>query len=239
MQADKIKIFVDFDGTISTVDIGKEIFYTFGNKNKVDEVISNLKNEIINSLQCWEQLIENSNKINENILIQIIDSAKIDESFHRFANFCYSNKIEIFILSDGFDIYIKRILQREGLSHIPFYANKLEIVDEKFVASFPYFNPDYPTTANPKMIHIINNSADDDYTIYIGNGSSDYLAAQYCDLIFAKNNLLKFCEINRIYYYPYKNFDDILNRIKMLLGKKRLKKSHQAMLKRKIAYEAE
>ena len=89
------------------------------------------------------------------------------------------------------------------------------------------------------MQHIIDNSSDDDYTIYIGDGNSDKEAAQYCDLIFAKDGLLKFCEANRISFFPYKDFNDVTETINKLLTKKRLRKSHQAMLKRKLAYEAE
>lgn len=239
MDSCKIKIFIDFDGTITSVDVGREIFYTFGNKEIVEDIISNLHQGIISSRQCWEKLIDTVEEINENELFNLIDKISIDSSFHHFVEFCKSHLIDIFILSDGFDIYIKRILERENLIWIPFYSNNLKIVNGKFVCSFPYFNADYPTSSNPKMQHIIDNSSDDDFTIYIGDGNSDKEAAQYCDLIFAKNGLLKFCELNRISFFPYTTFNDIIEIIKKLLSKKRLRKSHQAMLKRKTAYEAE
>lgn len=239
MDGRKIKIFVDFDGTISSIDVGKEIFSTFGNKQKSDDIILKLHNGQISSRQCWEELIENVNEITEKKLFNLINEITIDSSFHNFVEFCKSHLIDVFILSDGFDIYIKHILERENLSWIPFYSNSLKIVNGKIISSFPYYNPDYPSSSNPKMQHIIDNSSDDDYTIYIGDGNSDKESAQYCDLIFAKNELLKFCEANRISFFPYKTFDDVIEIINKLLSKKRLRKSHQAMLKRKTAYEAE
>lgn len=239
MDGTQIKVFVDFDGTLSSVDVGREIFFTFGDKPKAEKIISDLHNGIISSRQCWEELILTVDSIDEIKLFKLIDSIQIDNSFHKFYEFCKKNLIDIFILSDGFNLYIERILKRENLDNIRFYANELKVEEGKFLASFPYFNPDYPSSSNPKMRHIIDNSSDDDYTIYIGDGNSDKEAAQYCDLIFAKDTLLKFCELNRISFFPYKSFDDVIEIINKLLSKKRLRKSHQAMLKRKIAYEAE
>jgi len=239
MDTRKIKSFVDFDGTISSVDIGREIFFSFGDKLKAENIVSNLHNGLISARQCWEELIDNVEYVDEKKLFELIDSIPIDDSFHSFVDFCKSKNIDIFILSDGFDLYINRVLQKENLSWIPFYSNILRIEGGKFVGYFPYYNPDNVTSSNSKMQHIIDNSSDDDYTIYIGDGNSDKEAAQYCDLIFAKDGLLKFCETNRISFFPYKDFNDVTETINKLLTKKRLRKSHQAMLKRKLAYEAE
>jgi 2,3-diketo-5-methylthio-1-phosphopentane phosphatase len=234
-----IKIFIDFDGTISSKDVGREIFLNFGNKEIAFNILNDFQNGLISSKNCWEKLIENTYLISEQDLNKIIDDIPIDSSFHRFVDFCSREFIDIFIISDGFDFYIKRILKRENLEQIKFFSNVLRLKDGKLSAEFPYFNPDYPRFSNPKMIHIMDNSSDDDFTIYIGDGNSDTESAQYCDLIFAKDELLKFCEKNRISFYSYKNFDDIQKIIMKLLSRKRLRKSHRAYLKRKFAYEAE
>jgi 2,3-diketo-5-methylthio-1-phosphopentane phosphatase len=239
MDGSRIKIFVDFDGTISSIDIGKEIFLRFGNEQKTIEIVSKLHSGLISSRQCWEELISTVSSVNEVELHKLIDQVQIDFSFHDFIKFCNSKNIETFILSDGFDLYINRILFRENLDYLKAYSNTLRVENNKLIASFPYFNPEYPLSSNPKMQHIIDNSSDDDFTIYIGDGNSDKEAAQYCDLIFAKDSLLKFCETNRISFFPYKTFGDVTHTINRLLNKKRLRKSHQALLKRKIAYEAE
>ena len=68
---------------------------------------------------------------------------------------------------------------------------------------------------------------------------SDNDAIQYVDFIFAKNDLLKYCEVNRITYFPFNNFDDVISRLDELSAKKRLKKRHQAELKRREAFMIE
>ena len=109
----------------------------------------------------------------------------------------------------------------------------------KLIPTFPFYNSDCKSTANCKRNHIIENSGDEDYTVFIGDGNSDKDPIQYVDFIFAKKDLLKFCEVNRITYFPFKNFDDVIERLTELGLRKRLKKRHQAELKRREAYLVE
>jgi 2-hydroxy-3-keto-5-methylthiopentenyl-1-phosphate phosphatase len=59
---------------------------------------------------------------------------------------------------------------------------------------------------------------------------------EYCDFVFAKNDLLRYCEIERITFFPFKDFNDVIKKLGELEKKKRLKKTHRAQLKRQQAY---
>ena len=238
---DKVfKIFVDFDGTISSQDVGESVFLEFGELKKVNKIIDALLSDEISAKQCWVDLCNSIEKIEKEKLDSFIDSLKIEESFHRLVNFCDENKFSLYVLSDGFDYYIKRIFEREKLNHLKYFANKLIVTeDNRLKPSFPYEHENCRTSANCKRNHIINLSADEDYTVYVGDGNSDRFAAQFCDFIFAKDGLLKFCEMERISFFPFKDFDDVVERLESLKLKKRLKKRHQAELKRKNAYMEE
>ncbi len=238
---DKVfKIFVDFDGTISSQDIGESVFREFGDRTKVEKIIDALLSDEISAKQCWIDLCNSIDKIDKEKLNLFIDSLNIEESFPRLVKFCDENNFELFVLSDGFDYYIKRIFEREKLNHLRYFTNKLIITeDNRLQPSFPYEHENCRTSANCKRNHIINLSSDEDYTVYIGDGNSDRFAAQFCDFIFAKDGLLKFCELERISYFPFKNFDDVVEKLESLKLKKRLKKRHQADLKRKEAYMQE
>ena len=102
--------------------------------------------------------------------------------------------------------------------------------------SFPFYNSECRSSASCKRNHIISNSSEDEYTVFIGDGNSDNDAIQYVDFIFAKDDLLKFCEINRITYFPFNNFNDVSSKLNELMARKRLKKRHQAQLKRREAF---
>ncbi|MDP2362284.1 MAG: MtnX-like HAD-IB family phosphatase, partial [Ignavibacteria bacterium] len=208
--------------------------------NKTDRIIENLLSDKISSRQCWDELCDSVDKISKQELNDFINSLDIDPTFVSFVRFCNSNEMELIVLSDGFDYYIDRVFNKAGLAGLKYYSNKLFVDDAgKLFAKYPHYDSNSPTSANCKKNHILNHSSDDDYTIYIGDGNSDKDAAQYCDFIFAKNGLLKFCSTERISFYPFKDFIEVQNKITELMNKKNLRKRHQAQLRRKSAYLAE
>jgi 2-hydroxy-3-keto-5-methylthiopentenyl-1-phosphate phosphatase len=240
MMKRTLKVFVDFDGTITLEDVGEAIFKKFGETEKVKRIIEDLLSDKISSRQCWDELCDSVDNINKVELDEFIDLLDVDPTFIPFVKFCSENKIDMVVLSDGFDYYIDRLFNKAGLSGLKYYSNKL-FVDDKGIlkAEYPYFDVDSPTSANCKKNHIINHSSDDEYTVYIGDGNSDKDAAQYCDFIFAKDGLARFCSMERISFYPFRDFNEVQNKLTELMLKKNLRKRHQAQLKRKSAYMAE
>ncbi|MBA4250353.1 MAG: 2-hydroxy-3-keto-5-methylthiopentenyl-1-phosphate phosphatase [Chlorobiaceae bacterium] len=231
-----IKIFVDFDGTITKEDVGANIFLKYGEREKVETIIEKIRDRSISALQGWIDLVATMKGVSFSEIEKYVEEFEIDKSFHEFIKMTTENKIDVVILSDGFSFYINKILQREELSHLKFYSNHLAEVNGKIVPSFPYTDEECNLCANCKRNHILSLSSDDDFTIYIGNGNSDKCPAQFCDYIFAKDSLLKFCESERISFTPYKSFVDVKKKTEELMAKKRLKKRHQAELKRKTVY---
>lgn len=240
MDLSKLKVFVDFDGTITNTDVGEAIFREFGDADKVQSIVDDLLDGKITARKCWDLLFSTIDRIDKNSFDNFISSMQIDSTFPKFYYYCTENKIDLFILSDGFDYYIQKILQPQGLNHIRIFANHL-IIDEsnRLIPSYPYFDIECDTSANCKRNHILSNSGDEDFTIYIGDGNSDKYSIEYCDFIFAKNDLLKYCEKARITYFPFNNFVDIIQRLETFKSKKRLKKRYQAELKRKEAFRYE
>ncbi|PKL81402.1 MAG: 2-hydroxy-3-keto-5-methylthiopentenyl-1-phosphate phosphatase [Ignavibacteriae bacterium HGW-Ignavibacteriae-3] len=231
------KIFVDFDGTITQTDVGEALFTRFGNVEKSQSWIDEWLNGNLSSIELWKLLCGTVDQINEKEYELFLNEITLDPDFKYFAQYCESEGFELRILSDGFDYYIDRILKREDLSHLEVYSNQLNFdADKKLIPVFPHTDEECAQCGNCKRNHILNFSGPDDYTFYIGDGNTDICPVQYCDFIFAKNSLLRYCEINRITYFPYSNFGEVIKKIEELKSKKRLKKRHQAELKRKEVF---
>ena len=235
-MSQKIKIFCDFDGTISTKDVGEHMFLEFGDSDKAYSIFQRWVRKEIDSAQEWTELLDLVKDLTEEQFDSFLKTIEIVYGFKEFVQFCDQNNLDIIILSDGMDYYIKKILDRNGFDNLVFHSNKMIFTEGGPKASFPHSDEECKDCANCKRNHIIKNSSDEDITIYIGDGYSDTCPVQYVDFIFAKKTLLKFCEKERISYYPFKNFKDVVNRIKPLLEKKHIKKRHQAELKRKAVY---
>ncbi|MDQ7818299.1 MAG: MtnX-like HAD-IB family phosphatase [Melioribacteraceae bacterium] len=232
------KIFVDFDGTITTQDIGEAMFLKFGDPIRANEIIEDWIEQKINARESWQLLCNTVKNFEIKQFEKFLDDMKIDSTFKIFNEYCLSNKFEMRILSDGLDLYIERIMNREDLDDIEVFSNKLLFgSNNELIPVFPHTDSECSRCANCKRNHILNFSSEDEYSVYIGDGWSDVCPAQYCDFIFAKNSLLKYCESNRITYFPYNNFNDVIIKLDQLKQKKRLKKRYLAELKRKEVYK--
>ncbi|MEW6506634.1 MAG: MtnX-like HAD-IB family phosphatase [Bacteroidota bacterium] len=237
MSGRTFKIFVDFDGTITKQDIGESMFLKFGSPVKAQTIIDDWINKKINAKQSWQLLCDTIENFDKTAFDQFLNSIRTDNTFIKFTEFCFSNRFELRVLSDGLDYYINNILKRENLLSLEVFSNQLMFDDKKLIPVFPHTDEECDRCANCKRNHILNCSSDEDFSVYIGDGWSDFCPAQYCDFIFAKNSLLKYCEVNRITYFPFSNFDDVVTRLIELKGKKKLQKRHQAKLKRQEIYK--
>jgi len=231
------KFYVDFDGTITTEDIGEEMFVQFGDAEKSYKIVKEWLDEKITLQEVWVRLCKTIDKFDTKGFDNFLSTAPIDTKFHKFLDYCKKHSFDVTILSDGLDYYIDKISKRENFNDLKIYSNKLKITDEgKLIPEFPYTDEECKLCANCKRNHILTTSSDDDITIYIGDGWSDTCAAQHCDFIFAKRSLLKFCEKNSVPYFPFKTFEDVLEIVEKLRIKKKIKKRNQAALKRREAY---
>ncbi|MCF6269092.1 MAG: MtnX-like HAD-IB family phosphatase [Melioribacteraceae bacterium] len=235
-MAHQIKIFCDFDGTITTKDVGEHMFLEFGDGDKAYSIFQRWVRKEIGFTQERRELFDLITDLTAIDFDKFLKTIEIGYGFNEFVQFCNQNSLDLTILSDGMDYYIKKILSNNGFDNLLYHSNSMVFTEDGPKVSFPYSDEECKECANCKRNHIIENSSDDDITIYIGDGYSDTCPIQYVDYIFAKKTLLKFCEKERISYYPFKNFKDVVNRIKPLLEKKRIKKRHQAVLKRKSVY---
>lgn len=302
MQNTKIRVFTDFDGTITIKDLGDEIFKTYG---QFEPYNSQLKNREIDIKDYWKILCSTfPDDFTESTISDYALTAEIDPYFKNFAEYCKSNNIPLHVVSDGFDSYITPILKRENLDYLPLASNKLIFNSENYDSdalckldrtplspflqrgeirhfltpssqegaggvlsqgtpllrgagdvSFQDFNsshnsnitPIYPGAsescrcfcASCKRNFVLSNTDEDEIIIFIGDGYSDYCAAEHSDIIFAKKHLAAYCNANKIPHYPFSTFFDVKRLLNDAISKGKLKKRNQAEVKRKNAFEAE
>ncbi len=127
----------DFDGTISTRDISYEILERFstGGWQGVDEAYA--KGEI-GSQEAFRLILEKIKATRSELVDYIAAmSPPIDPHFADFYRYLKDRGIDLVILSDGFLFYIKLLLEREGITDVPIYAN--DIVEDAAGTLVPVF----------------------------------------------------------------------------------------------------
>jgi 2,3-diketo-5-methylthio-1-phosphopentane phosphatase len=216
-----INIFIDFDGTITRGDVGDALFERFGGTESVRAVEAYRRGEL-SATGCFVAECGACGEVPERDLADFLGSREIDPTFPAFVAFSRERGFNVTVLSDGMDHYIRAILGRHGLGDLPLFSNTLTLEPGdttgtvRFVPSFPWTDEVCDRCACCKRNHMLNMSADGDAIIYIGEGYSDRCPVQFADLVFAKDDLLKYCEKNSISFYPYSSFSDIRSRLEKL-----------------------
>ena len=238
-----LKIFVDFDGTITKNDVGNAFFREFGGEI-CDEYVAAYRAEKISAKELFRRETAAIGLLDERNARLFLRQQSIDESFKRFVESCGQRGLELYIVSDGLDYYIEAILLDNGIHDVSFFSNKFKLdqSDNGFarpIISFPFDDAECSRCACCKRNIMLTNSSDDDIVVYIGEGYSDRCPVQYADIVFAKEALQTCCQTNNISYYVYDSFDNIVTRLDQLLLRKRLKKRREAEMKRREAFACE
>ena len=204
-----IKVFCDFDGTISQADVGNEFFTEFTN-GKAEKYVDIWKAGKMDSREMYLKAVEDL-ELSKEQLNEFLSRQEIDPSFPGFVNLCESHSFPLYIISDGMDFYIKPLLDRNELSYLNVYSNKLYWKNGELKAEFPYYQWSCGKCANCKGYHLRRLRKAGDKLILVGDGLSDICAAKEADLVFAKNNLTAYCTKNNIAFFKYNDFSDIMD----------------------------
>lgn len=233
-----IAVFIDFDATITYEDLGDELFIRYG---KIEPFRSLLLDTKITPQEYWRELCCNLNSdVDIDFIKKFALEYQIDSYFKKFYDFCNELNIPITIISDGFKEYIDVILKREGIENVKIFSNYFEFTSKKVKPVFPYSTESCSCfSANCKRNSMLLNASNDDLIVYIGDGFTDFCAAEHADVVFAKKSLAAYCNKNRIPHFTYKSFFDIKNILKKNIDDNSFKVRRQAELKRKKAFEIE
>ncbi len=196
-----VRIFTDFDGTITRGDVGDALFERFGGADSV-KAVADYRDGRLSAVSCFQAECAACGEVDVRNLRDFLDHREIDETFPEFVSWCRERGYALMILSDGMDYYIDEILSRNGLGDVEHRANHLELrvtgatgshrtadVSQKsaapdmpdrveFVPSFPHTDEVCDRCASCKRNHILTMSADDDVIVYIGEGYSDRCPAR-------------------------------------------------------------
>ena len=234
-----MRIFSDFDGTIAVEDVGNRLFRMFGGA-QANEIVRHYLDGSITARTCLTKECEAVEGATLREVEQFIDKFSLDLTFKGFVEFCRGRDIPLVVLSDGLDFYVERLLKNDGFGDLPFFSNHLEFVLSgavtKLVPSFPHTDAECLLCGNCKRNHLLRLSADDDIIVYVGDGISDRCPVRYADIVFAKRNLIRYCQEQNVTYHEFKNFRDVIQRLELILQRKRIKKRREAEMARREVF---
>jgi 2,3-diketo-5-methylthio-1-phosphopentane phosphatase len=215
MSESKPVVFSDFDGSFCQKDVGHQLFKHFSGGRNL-ELVERWKKGEISSREC---LLREASMIKATTadIYDFINSFDLMPGAVELYESIRRSKIPFYLVSDGNDIYIKQILEKNGLSDIQFFSNHGEISGGSLTLSFPYDNRGCKrcgTCKGARILDIIEPDTKEWNVVFIGDGLSDLCALPNADKIFARGELLNYCRLNNIEAIEYSDFFDILNRLR-------------------------
>lgn len=235
-----LHLFLDFDGTISQNDVGDAIVREFG---AFEPLHSSLMAGGMSVGEYYHRAVESfSVSCTPESLSSFILKQDLDPGAAPLVAWAHQEKIPVHVVSDGFDVYIRPLLDRAGiLEHVTsLHSNVLTWRGATFEASFPGASESCSCfCASCKRNAMLTAMGDDDVAIYVGDGRSDTCAVQFADVVFAKGTLAAYCTQMRIPHHPYRSLQEVRIILQKRFEKMDFAHRRQAILARKRAHEAE
>lgn len=229
--APTVRIFADFDGTVSVVDVGDALLRRFCGEDHYAAILDSWQEGRLTAPECYRALFDAVPRLTAEMLEDFLADHAIDETFPRFASWCASKDYPLMILSDGFDAYIEPLLRKAGVTAV-YRANRLFLGDGGPRPEFPHHDPYCPQLANCKRNHMLLQSRDEDLIVYIGDGSSDFDAASYADMVFARGTLEHWCQQQNITFRRFSSFATVQDALSTMIAEGKLRPRKRARIRR-------
>ena len=208
-------VFLDFDGTVSCVDVVDAILDRYADP-AWERIEREWKAGRIGSRACLAGQLSLVRATQAEV-DTLLDAVQIDPGFLPLLDACAAEGIRSHIISDGFDYCIARILTQLPPSHhrlaagVSVCSSHLEPdPPDLWKTAFRYMESECEhgcATCKPAVMAAINPAGAP--SIFVGDGLSDRYAAAAADVVFAKDKLAAYCAEQGIAFHRYETLADV------------------------------
>lgn len=200
----------DFDGTVAPSDIGAAFARRFSPDGRAESpaflarwMRGEMGHRELTVAQC--ALLE----VTRDQARRFARGFSLDPHFAPFAREAVSRGDAVVVVSEGFDFYVRDLLEREGLGGLPWSANTLHFEDGRVRPEFPALADGCGRCGNCKGAHARAWRARGYRPVLIGDGLSDRCGALAADRVVARRDLLAWCRREGIEATPFESFADV------------------------------
>jgi 2,3-diketo-5-methylthio-1-phosphopentane phosphatase len=202
----RTSVFLDFDGTISTADVGVHLLDRLG-ADGWREISAEYAAEVIGSRVClldeWDLLEPDETRMGE-----VAREVPLDPDFGPLVDALTAAGADVAIVSDGFGFYVHDACARAGVD-VRIYTNAVDWATGRL--EFPHEDRCCPCTSCGvcKQAPIKDAARRGRTTVLVGDGTSDRKAALLADVVFAKGPLARWCRSNAVPFVSFGGLGDV------------------------------
>jgi 2,3-diketo-5-methylthio-1-phosphopentane phosphatase len=197
-------VFLDFDGTISTTDVGVHLLERLAPPAWHD-VEAEYQAGVIGSRVClldeWDLLPADAD-----LLRSVAAEVALDPGTDALVTGLLEAGAEVSIVSDGFGFYAEDACAHLG---IPLFTNTVDWTTGRL--EFPHEDRCCAcgSCGTCKQAPIKDARHRGRTTVLVGDGTSDRKAALLADAVFAKDGLAQWCRYNAVTFEPFVTLADV------------------------------
>ena len=197
-------VFLDFDGTITSVDTGVHALERLAPPEWRDISDAYRRGEI-GSREClldeWELLPNDQER-----LLAVVDEVPLDPGAERLVHALQGAGADVVIVSDGFGIRVDEVGRRLGVRVL---SNTVDWATGRL--EFPHEDRCCPcsTCGTCKQAPIKDARHRGRRTVLVGDGASDRKATLLADVVFAKGALADWCEQMGVAHHRFDGLVDV------------------------------
>ena len=202
----------DFDGTVARADVGNRFFARFiAEDDAYQALLARWYEESMGGRRILADECALA-RVSEDEALAFADAhAAIDPAFPAFVDAARKQGGEVAIASDGLLLYIRRILERNGLGHVDASANGLRFDGDRLTPLFG--SPEGEgcgECGSCKGAVLAARARGFARTVFVGDGLSDRCGARAADVVYAKDDLAAWCAREGIAARPFTTFADVM-----------------------------
>jgi HAD superfamily phosphoserine phosphatase-like hydrolase len=201
----------DFDGTVARADVGNRFFARFIQDQVAHQaLLARWFDESLGGRGILEGECALAEATESEALAFADEHAAIDPDFPGFVAAARRAGSEVAIASDGLLLYIRRILDQNGLAHVPASANGLVFARSRMTPVFGSpAGEGCGQCGSCKAAVLARQGRGFARTVFIGDGLSDRCGARVADVVYAKGDLASWCERAGLAARRWETFADV------------------------------
>lgn len=203
-----MRVFCDFDGTISKVDT-TDLVLTRLARPAWEDLEDRWTRGEISAAECMRGQVALIGG-DDAALDAVLDGVELTDGFAEFVAWCQANAVPLTVVSDGVDRFIARILRRHGLDHLPVVANRLGGTAGARALEQPWARAGCAAGSGVCKCQVAAAEAPvDDVMVFIGDGRSDFCVSGRADLLFARDKLAAYARSRGVPHHAFSDFHAI------------------------------
>lgn len=203
----KRAVLTDFDGTITRTDVAEAILEEFASAEwwEIEELHRARKIGTRETMVRQFALLRGR----QQDLLDFVDrTVVIDETFQDFVAFCAERGIQLEIVSEGLDFYVRHLLRKWSID-VPVRTNRTIFDGGRIRIEYPWADATCNLCGTCKLLRLFQLRTQGFRTAYVGDGHSDLCPAVEADIVFAKGELASLCAEEEIDFIPFDRFSDV------------------------------